>query len=136
VKALDTNLAVRLLLTEDAPSITASAQTIVAEERAFIAKSVLLEVHWLLRKAGKMSRGEVSVLLRGLLSTVSIDFEDRETCRAAVDAASAGIEFDDALHVLSTPSDCEFATFDEQLAKRWPRLNSPIRVLLPESPIP
>ena len=55
--------------------------------------------------------------LRGLLGLPNVRVEDAGVVAAALDAASRGLELADALHLMRTPEDAEFATFDRGLAK-------------------
>jgi predicted nucleic-acid-binding protein len=113
--ALDTNVLVRVV-TRDDPEQLAAAVAVMQAERLWVAKTVLLELEWVLRYAYDLDREVIAETFTRLLGLPNLAAEDR---RAVVQARSwyaQGMDFADALHLASSPEAESFATFDRDLA--------------------
>jgi predicted nucleic-acid-binding protein len=115
VRAVDTNVLVRYLVADDATQFR-HARRVMESGPIFVAKSVLLEMEWVLRRAFAMKRAQLSVVLRGLSGAAEVELEDRVAVLRAVEWFEAGMDFADALHVASKAPGADFVTFDRGLA--------------------
>src|SRR5829696_3354299 len=114
--AVDTNVIVRLLVNDDHRQ-GAVARRLFESDDIFIGVTVLLESAWVLESVYDLSATDAVKALRGLLGLPNVRVEDAGTVAAALDAAGAGLELADALHLLRAPVEAEFVTFDRALAK-------------------
>ena len=121
MKALDTNVLARFFI-EDPDDAQAHKQRPAAMaamgQRACISITVVLEFEWLMRGFYKLSVPQTTSVLRALLSIEHITVEARLELEQAVQAAEAGMDFADALHVLRSGRATGFLTFDQALVKR------------------
>jgi len=125
--AVDTNVVVRLLVNDDARQ-GAAARRLFESDEIWIGVTVLLEAAWVLESVYALSSAETVKALRGLLGLPNVRVEDSGAVAAALDAAGRGLELADALHLMRTPGDAEFVTFDRALAKRGERIRAVRRV--------
>lgn len=114
--ALDTNVVVRLV-TGDDPEQAEAAQRRLQGRELFLAKTTALEVEWVLRYSYGLSREVIHRTFRRLLGLRGLMMEDRAAVLAALEWFRDGMDFADALHLASTPSGAELATFDRRLAR-------------------
>lgn len=121
--SVDTNVLVRLLVNDD-PRQAAQARRQFESEEIWIGVTVLLEAAWVLESVYELSPAATADALRGVLGLPNVRTEDVAAVITALDVAAAGVEFADALHVLRSPEDVEFVTFDRALAKSGRRLGS------------
>lgn len=121
MKALDTNVLAHFFI-EDPDDAQAHKQRPAAMaamgQRAYISITVVLEFEWLMRGFYKLSVPQTTSVLRALLSIEHITVEARLELEQAVQAAEAGMDFADALHVLRSGRATGFLTFDQALVKR------------------
>jgi predicted nucleic acid-binding protein len=114
--AIDTNVVVRYL-TADHPGQASRARAVIDGEAVFVPVTVLLETEWVLRSAYGFAPAEVVRALRAFGGLPTVSIEDAEAVAAALDLATRGLDFADALH-LSRSVHCEaFLTFHRQLLK-------------------
>jgi predicted nucleic-acid-binding protein len=136
--AIDSNIFIRLLVSDAAEDVdarmAAAGRALLQDGGVYVPVTVSVESYWFMRRRLKLRRDDVAGRYRDALATDAFAFEQAERVVEALEAASHGIEFDDALHALATPSDLRFATFDQDLARRWPKLDSPVAVIVPEFP--
>jgi predicted nucleic-acid-binding protein len=125
VTAVDTNILVRLL-TRDNQRQADRAVSFIDNNAIWVAKTVVLEIAWVLHSIYGFSRPEVLVALRALSGLQSIHLEDSTNVIKAITWAEAGLDFADALHLASSQGSSQearsFATFDDKLAKRAKRI--------------
>ena len=114
--AVDTNVVVRFLMADD-PRQSATAQFVFDSQEVWIAKTVLLETEWVLRRSYKMDRASVRTALMGLMSLPNVHVENPAQVTFAFDLAASGMDFADALHTSSKPASSRFLTFDKDLAR-------------------
>jgi len=134
MKAIDTNVLVRVLTRDDA----AQAAVAVAEIRdgpIYLTATVLLETEWVLRHAYQFDREQVG---RALLATVSLDgatIDDEAAVRVALRRHAAGMDFADALHLARVEKADEFITFDMHFARVAAEAGAkpPVRLLKAET---
>ena len=135
--ALDTNVLARYYVREEGASRTTLAQSETARRvvesggELFVAKTVLLELEWVLRGAYGFAQKEVLRVLEHLLGLPNMRVEDRAAVESALANLRAGFDFADALHH-SSGRNCEaLLTFDmRRFANRARRmaLTPPVRV--------
>ena len=121
--AVDTNVIVRLLVNDDERQ-GAQARRLFESEEIWIGVTVLLEAAWVLESVYELSAKETARTLRGMLGLPNVHVEDAGAVAAALEAADRGLEFADALHLLRTPEETEFVTFDRRLARVGPKLRA------------
>ncbi len=124
--AVDTNVLVRLL-TGDAEQ-TRRAAALFQKESIFIAKTVLLETEWVLRRLYGLKCETVTGALRKLSGLANVTIEHPLAVTLALQWCDGGMDFADALHVASSHGAEKFATFDAQLKKSAPKDVKPLVV--------
>lgn len=125
--AVDTNVAVRLLVADDETQAN-EARRLFETHEVWIGATVLLEAAWVLTSVYELSPTDAAAALKRLLGLPNVRVEDAGIVAAALDASAIGLDFADALHLLRAPDDVEFATFDRSLAKSGRKLR-PVRLL-------
>ena len=115
--AVDTNVIVRIV-TNDDPEQAQRAVALFERERIFIAKTVLLEVEWVLRFSYHLPRGIIAPTLRKVVGLQQVEVENPDEIFIALDGYEQGLDFADALHLASSGRAEGFATFDQKMAKR------------------
>jgi len=118
--AVDTNVLVRLL-TGDEPRQAAAARTLFANERIWIAKTVLLETSWVLGSLYGFEESEIHDAFTKVLGLKNVHAEDESSVAAALVLMTHGIELADALHLSSRPAEAEFVSFDRSFVQRAKR---------------
>lgn len=116
MKAVDTNVLVRLL-TQDDPAQGAIARERLSEP-TFLPETVLIETEWVLRGRLGWSRTEVNRALRGLLALATTSVERPEMLAWALDRHERGADWADMLHLIAARHQQAFVTFDQALARR------------------
>ena len=117
--SLGVNILARYCVREDG-----SAQTYAREEaarrileggaRLFVAKTVLLELEWLLRGVYAQARTDVCRVFEHLLALSQVEIEDRPAVERAIGNLRQGLDFADALHHASSRGCDAFLTFDSR----------------------
>lgn len=120
--AVDTNVLARALV-DDGSEQAARALRCVKENSIFVPETVLLETEWLLRSQLSVPRDAVRTLLTGLLSLENIVFDNRTKIATAVSCYNEGMDFADALHLLSAGMCEEMASFDRDFARRSAKIS-------------
>ena len=116
--AVDTNVLVRLFVADDAAQGKCAAELFARAEQVFIAKTVVLETAWVLQSAYGFPRHDVAGALRRLAGLPNVVLEDTEQVAFALDLASRGVDFADALHVAACREAGTFYTFDRRLIRQ------------------
>ena len=139
MKAVDTNVIVRLLIEDDLAQAE-RARAIFGEEESetiFISKTVLLEAEWVLRGGYKVPKMKIFESLEALLGLANVTVEAPTVVRNALDWAQDGLDFADALHLASVPRAEEgdgerrvFLTFDRDLAFKSAAIKDAVQVVL------
>ncbi|QGN54685.1 type II toxin-antitoxin system VapC family toxin [Novosphingobium sp. Gsoil 351] len=129
MRAVDTNVLVRLL-THDDEAQTRIAKRIIAAGETFVLSTVLLETEWVLRGAYRFAQPDVNSALRALGGLRGVTFEAPDVIAQALDWHQEGMDFADAIHLASAGRCDAFVTFDRKFAKRAKTLAAtPIKVL-------
>jgi predicted nucleic-acid-binding protein len=123
VIAVDTNVLVRLL-TGDEPEQARRSGELFARNRVFIPKTVVLETEWVLRYAYGFEPEAIVSGLRNLFGLANVNVEDLPAVKQALDWHAQGFDFADGLHLASSTSARQFATFDRALVKAAKRIGA------------
>jgi predicted nucleic-acid-binding protein len=115
--AVDTNVVVRLL-TEDHPEQTAAARALFAAGPIWIAKTVLLETRWVLRRLYGLDESTIRDAFTRLLGFENVHAEDEGSVAAALALIAHGLDFADAMHLSNRPAGAAFVSFDRSFVRR------------------
>jgi len=120
---IDTNVLARFLVQDDEHAAGVAAEFLerLSRERpGFITQVVMAELYWVLVRHYKIPRARCLAIVRGLLETESLEFDDGEGVVRALTLAESGADFADALiqgaNELFGVS--ETVTFDKRAANR------------------
>ena len=127
--AVDTNLLVRLLTSDD-PGQARRAARIMESDDIFIPKTVMLETEWVLRHAYGIKKINIIKGFQRLLGLRNVSVEDPDNVIQAISWYDSGFDFADALHLASSKRAEKFATFNSALAKKARQFSS-IQVIKP-----
>lgn len=129
MRAIDTNVAVRLLTADD-PLQFQAAKALIQEGETFVPITVVLEIEWVLRSGYGLNGPEIAMGLRKLGGLPGVKIEEAEAVSQAIGWMDEGVDFADALHLARTGHCTAFVTFDRKLAKRAGKLvPNPIELL-------
>ena len=135
--ALDTNVLARYYVDEENPSRAtrmqreAARRVIESGGELFVAKTVLLELEWVLRGVYGFARRDVLRAFENLLALPNMEVEDRAAVESALAGLRSGLDFADALHHSSSRACAAFLTFDTRRFVRRARrmaLTPPVRI--------
>ena len=118
--ALDTNVLARYYVREEDASRATRAQQEAARRivegggELFVAKTVLLELEWVLRGVYGIARKDVVRTIEHLLALPNMQVEDRPVVESALANLRSGFDFADALHHASSRSCAALVTFDSR----------------------
>lgn len=97
---LDTNVLVRYLAQDD-PEQSAQASALIEglseDNRGFISTVALVELHWVLRGAYKVSRADAATIVRQLLESRELVLQEPDLVRRALAHLNDEIDFSDAV---------------------------------------
>lgn len=130
MRAVDTNLVLRLIVNDD-PAQTAVARRAMAAEPVFIPKTVILELEWVLRSVYQRPPTLIATALAALLNATDIHVEDSATVGRAIDWFRRGLDLADALHLASSSHADGFLTFDSAMRRRATRLEAQPTTIAP-----
>ncbi len=117
---LDTNVLARYYVaTADADAATvrqqqAARRLIEGGQPLQVAKTVLLELEWVMRGAYGSTRQQFAAVLEHLLASPQVTVEDRVAVEAALVGHLDGLDFADALHHASYRACEAMASFDDR----------------------
>lgn len=117
MRAVDTNILVRLFVNDD-PKQAAAARQAVAAEPIFVPKTVILELEWVLRSLYGHSPDAIASAVDELISAPDAEIEDVTAVRRAIVWFRRGVDFADALHLASSGHVDAFLTFDATMRRR------------------
>ena len=121
MRAVDTNVLVRYLAQDEAVQ-SARAVRIVEGGSIFVAKTVLLELEWVMRSVYKRAPAEVIRSIEQLCGLPTVTVEDAQQVATALTYAQGGFDLADALHAVSLGPARSFVTFDSDLVKKARKL--------------
>jgi len=122
--AVDTNILVRIVVNDDPAQSARAAAFLRQQDRIFVAKTVLLEIEWVLRNGYGLRRHEVLAILQNILGMGNAVVEDEAEVAQAMRWYERGMDFADSMHIAAAGPDCSFATFDAALRKVGQRLKA------------
>ncbi len=121
MRAVDTNLVVRLLTRDDEDQFQA-AKRLFGEGNVFVGSTVILECEWVLRSGYKYGSNKIVQTLTELAGLPEVTLEEPLAVAQALKWLDSGMDFADALH-LARSQHCEaFVSFDRTLARRASKL--------------
>ncbi len=130
MRAVDTNVLARYYLRDDAAQARLAEHALAAGD-VFIAKTVVLELEWVLRAVAEQPADKVLACLEHLLALPGVTVEDEEQVEAALRLSRQGMDFADALHHAASAHCREMLTFDDRrFARRAARIGLKPRVTL------
>jgi predicted nucleic-acid-binding protein len=115
VRAVDTNVVVRLLAADDPKQAKIARE--VFDAGVFLSTTVVLETEWVLRDAYDFPREAIAESLRRAAGLPGVVVEEPERVAQALDWMEAGMDFADALHVAGARGCSAFVSFDRRLAR-------------------
>jgi predicted nucleic-acid-binding protein len=130
MRAVDTNVLVRLFVPDDAAQ-KAAARRAIAGDSVFVPKTVMVELEWVLRAGYGQSRATIVAAMMAILATANVDVEDVSTVTRAIDWFKQGMDFADALHLASSSHADDFLTFDVAVRRRAAMLDIKPPVVAP-----
>lgn len=113
--AIDTNVVVRFVVADDVEQAS-RARSLVEAQDVYLAKTVLLEAEWVLKSLYGYTREQILQALKGFLLLPRVVAEDLPGSLRAIAWAADGMDFADALHIVSGENCESFASFDRKLA--------------------
>ena len=132
---LDTNVLARYYVREGGPARAqedAARKLIERGSPLFVAKTVALELEWVLRGVYGHQAADVCRVFEHLLALPHVEVEDRSALNSAVGNLKRGLDFADALHHAGSRACEAFVTFDAKgfagKARRL-ALTPPVRLL-------
>jgi predicted nucleic-acid-binding protein len=123
VIAVDTNVVVRFLVAGDDPGQSARATATFQREQIVLARTVVLETAWVLRRGFGFDRGQIAMALRLLSGLANVEVEGAVGLARTLGWMDAGFDVADALHLAATPAGAAFVSFDRGLARRAGRVD-------------
>lgn len=98
---IDTNVLVRAIAEEEDLELAGRARefllSLTPQDPGFITQVTMAELYWVLSRSYRIGRAECLEIVRGLIGTESLEFDDGEGVVRALTLAEAGADFPDAL---------------------------------------
>lgn len=97
---LDTNVLVRYIVADDDEQYEAAHRAMAAlspESPGFITQVALVELYWVLSRSYRLPRQTCLRVIRGLVETAELEFDDGEGVVRALSLAESGADFADAM---------------------------------------
>lgn len=117
---LDTNVLARYYLAGHQADAATTRQQLAArrliegKQALYVAKTVLLELEWVMRGAYASTREQFASVLDHLLASPHVKVEDRLSVEAALIGHRSGLDFADALHHATYRTCAAMASFDDR----------------------
>lgn len=120
---IDTNVLLRVVLQDDpiqSPLAAALIRSLNRSRRGFITAVTLAEAYWVLSRGARLQRTTCLALIRRLVETASLEFDDDEGVARALQLAEDGADFADALihETMQQFRTTETVTFDRGAAEK------------------
>jgi len=128
--SVDTNVVVRFL-TRDDRAQAEIARSLFEAEQIWIAKTVVLEIGWVLESFYGYDATAIRDAFSRLLALENVQVEDEPCLLTAMDLMAHGVKFADAVHLAGTPPGCTFVTFDRSFVRRAQRAGVSVISSLP-----
>jgi predicted nucleic-acid-binding protein len=117
VRAIDTNVVVRLLTGDDSRQ-SEKARVAIEAGDIRISTTVLLESEWVLRGAYGFAPDQIVAALAGIAGLPGVTIEEPAMLVLALEWLVAGLDFADALHLAKAEGCGVFLSFDRKLARK------------------
>lgn len=127
--AVDTNVLVRYVTNDDPVQANRALELLAREEEVFVAKTVLLELDWVLRAVYGLDRNAIRRAILHVLGLPNVQAEAPEQVARALGHAEQGLDFADALHLAAAGALRAVYTFDVTFARRARTLGAPVELL-------
>jgi predicted nucleic-acid-binding protein len=119
---VDTNVLVRYVTQDDAEQsarATALIEGLDEDNPGFVGIVVLVELHWVLRRAYRVTADDASTVIRKLLESQELMLQDPDVVRRALRQVTDQVEFPDAVvSELGKRAGCsQTVTFDRRAAQ-------------------
>lgn len=120
---IDTNVLLRALVDVGHPQhepATRLLAELTEDEPGFITQVTLAELHWVMKSSLGLDRRSRLNVIRGLIETPSLEFDDGESVVRALSLAEEGADFPDALiqGTIELFGVDETVTFDKAASRR------------------
>ena len=117
MRALDTNVVLRLMLNDDPAQVVIARRLL--SERALVGLGVLMEAAWVLQSTYGLPREVIAQALEALLDIPTLHVSDEQGVRWAVERfRSHRADLADMLHIVAARGAMSFASFEKHLAKQ------------------
>lgn len=118
---IDTNVVLRAVLEDDleqSPIAAAVFRDLSSTRRGFITQVTLVECYWVMARVRRLPRSTYLAVIRSLVETEVLEFDDGETVVRALTLAEDGADFPDALIQANAElfGADEIVTFDQRAA--------------------
>jgi predicted nucleic-acid-binding protein len=136
---LDTNVLARYYVDDrGGPAVerqrVAARRLVESGQPLMVAKTVVLELEWVLRGFYGFRPAEVLAVLRHLLALPQVTLEDRPAVERAIEQLDAGFDLADALHHASYQACEAMVSFDDRrFARRARKLGLSPTVVVPSA---
>ena len=129
MRAVDTNILIRLLVVDDDAQL-AIAETIISTP-FMVLPTVVMETVWVLTSNYRLSRADTADRLRRVLGIANAVLISEEAIFSALEQFEKGADFADMLHIALAAQalGTSFATFDQSIAKHSTKIIIPIETL-------
>ena len=119
MRAIDTNVLVRLITRDDADQVEAAEQFV--ERGVWVSHVVLAETTWVLAEAYDLSHSQIAEVVEMLLTHQQLTLQDGDVVHAALDhyKKAPNLGFSDCLvlEIARKAGHLPFGTFDKRLSK-------------------
>ncbi len=115
MKAIDTNVLVRLMVNDD--PVQAERAKAFCAGGVRVSLTVAMETEWVLRASYRMPREPIAQIFSLLISADDFDFEDALGLSWAIERYREGGDFSNLLHVVANQGCDAFGTFDGALSR-------------------
>lgn len=135
---LDTSILARYYIddagdSESAKQREAARRLLEAGSPLMVAKTVLLELEWVMRGHYEFDQESIATVFSHLLALPHVHLEDRATVEAALIHYQAGLDFADALHHVCYRNCSAMASFDDRrFARRVKKMALIPHVIIPK----
>jgi predicted nucleic-acid-binding protein len=124
VRAIDTNVLIRLILVDDPVQYRIATDVIATD--VLVPFTVLLETGWVLSSRYGLSHDRIATTLTSLLEIPTIHMAQEPAVRWALARYKEGADFADMLHLIAAGDVTGFVTFDRRIG----------RAAGPDTPVP
>jgi predicted nucleic-acid-binding protein len=127
--AVDTNILVRIIVRDD-EAMYQRAVAALSRGPVLVPTTVLLEAEWVLRGRYAFDRTAIADSLTAFLGLPQVETQAPDLIAAALALLRAGLDFADALHVVTAAPASRFVTLDEPFVRHVGRRPTPLPVVL------